>query len=64
MSIFQAKAKKKGNGWWLKCPECETRFKLDECPAPGGMDYNVEFCPECGIGILVISTKEVNKAWH
>ena len=61
MGISQAKATKKGNGWWIRCPECKTRFRLDECSAPGGMAYNAEFCPECGAQILVIPAKEVNK---
>lgn len=64
MSTLQAIAKKKGELWWIKCPECETRFELDECPAPGGMGYNVEFCPECGAEILIIPEKEVKKNWH
>lgn len=58
MSTFQARAMQRGNRWFLRCPECGTRFRLEESPAPGGMAYNAEFCPECSAEILVVPPKD------
>jgi rRNA maturation endonuclease Nob1 len=44
--------------WYIKCPVCGTRVELEECPAPGGMAHNVEFCPECGAEIEIIPPEE------
>lgn len=53
MAVLEAKAQLRGKRWFVKCPECETRFELDTDPAPGGMEANIEFCPECGAYIEV-----------
>lgn len=58
MSVFQAIAIRRGNSWWIKCPECGTRFRLEGCPEPGGMEYNAEFCPECSAEILINPPRE------
>lgn len=54
MKIRKAKAKERKDGtWYVVCPVCRLRINLDECPAPGGMTFNVEFCYECGAEIEV-----------
>ncbi len=53
MSIHRAKAKERENGWYIRCPVCRARLKLDECPIPGGMNNNIETCCECGADIEV-----------
>jgi len=54
MSVQMAIAKASKSGWYIRCPECRTKFKLDRCPEPGGMEYNAETCPECGALIEVV----------
>ena len=51
---MKALARRRGHVWYVVCPLCKKKVFLDECPAPGGMGYNVEFCPECGTKIEVI----------
>jgi len=54
MKIRKAKAKEKKDGtWYVICSECKSRIDLDECPAPGSMSFNVEFCYECGAEVEV-----------
>jgi len=53
MTMHRAKAKESKNGWYIRCPVCRSRIKLDECPVPGGMGNNIEICYECGVGIEV-----------
>lgn len=53
MSIHRAKAKETKDNWYVRCPVCGTRIKLDECPIPGGMNNNIETCYECGTDIAV-----------
>lgn len=54
MRMRRTKAKERKDGmWYILCPNCKSRIDLDECPVPGGMTYNVEFCYDCGIEIEV-----------
>jgi len=54
MEIKKVKVKERKDGtWYVICPLCRSRIDLDECPIPGGMAYNVEFCYECGTEIKV-----------
>ena len=55
MTIYHAKAKKvKGKDeWYVICPSCGEKFYIEGHPAPGGMEYNAEFCPYCGVPILI-----------
>ena len=53
--IYHAKAKKV-NGkdkWYVICPACGEKFYIEGHPAPGGMEYNAECCPHCGVAILI-----------
>jgi len=54
----QAIARRSGDEWYIKCPVCGARIELEECPAPGGMAHNVEFCPECQTEIEIIPSEE------
>jgi len=61
MEIREVKAKEKRDGtWYVTCPACRSRIDLDECPIPGGMTYNVEFCYDCGAEIEVQPSKAKN----
>jgi len=55
----RAKARERKDGtWYIICPSCKHRISLTECPAPGGMNYNVEFCYECGAEIEIYQISE------
>jgi rRNA maturation endonuclease Nob1 len=59
MKVRKATAKERKDGtWYVICPSCRSRIDLDECPIPGGMTYNAEFCYECGTEIEVYSSSE------
>ena len=53
MTKHNAKAKEKDDCWYVQCPLCRSKIILEECPIPGGMGNNIEFCPECGCEIEV-----------
>jgi DNA-directed RNA polymerase subunit RPC12/RpoP len=63
MTLRKAIARERKNGtWYIICPECRSRIDLDECPAPGGMNFNVEFCYECGTEIEVYPSPSTQEA--
>jgi len=65
MSLRKSKAKQRKDGtWYIVCPSCRHRIDLDECPIPGGMTYNVEFCYECGAEIEVYQEFERQREEH
>lgn len=49
---------RKDISWYVLCPSCRSRINLDECPIPGGMTYNVEYCYECGAEIEIYPPDE------
>ena len=54
MTKHYAKAKERKDGsYYINCPVCRKRITLSKCPIPGGMESNIEFCPECGCEIEV-----------
>jgi len=54
MKLRKAKSRQRKDGsWYVICPVCKSRITLDECPAPGGMTFNVEFCNNCSAEIEV-----------
>ncbi|MEW6455263.1 MAG: hypothetical protein AB1410_00930 [Acidobacteriota bacterium] len=62
MRVRKAKAKERKNGtWYIRCPVCKSRIDLDECPIPGSMTFNVEFCYECGAEIEVCPPSSVQE---
>jgi len=62
MKISRAKAIERKNGtWYIICPSCKSRINLEECPIPGGMTYNIEFCYEYGAEIEVYSQPKKSK---
>jgi len=59
LTIYKAKVKEKEDGWHIRCPVCRARIELDECPAPGGMNNNIETCYECGVDIEVQPSQDI-----